>query len=151
MLHYLKGLCRLCRIGFAIQGCENIYYLQGTLKLFLCAENKTFQYESRDNECAPSLRTITQPWIVSRLPQFSEALHERIRELRAEQEVQLSKYRVLRKKRVLVPCRGRSLLSLDQEAFFRNNEALLLTYPDHISGLDLKLDESEDQAPEYTQ
>lgn len=151
LYYYFKGIYRLFKISFAIQDCEEIYFLQDTMKLFMRAENKTFQYGSRGNDFELYPRTIMRPRIISRLPQFSEALHYRIQELRAEQDSQLSKYRVYKKKAVMSPKQRHSLLSLDEKSFFSNNEALLLTYPGHISGLDTEVDGAADQPPEYTQ
>ena len=140
MLKYIKGLYRLWRIRFDIQGCECIYYLWGTLNLFLQAEGKLMQGLGPEHDvwkrkvCS---HPIAKRPVVSRLPQFSEALHERIQELRIMHDSKFSTKRII-KPRPEFPPPIPSLLSLEKDSFFRNNEALLLTYPGPIPEMDFQ-------------
>ncbi len=134
MLKYIQGLWRLRRIRFNLQACEDIHYLRGSLKLFLMAEGKEVRGWGPEQRVAP-LPLARSP-IVSRLPQFSEILHERIQEIRAKHDSKLSQERIITWELGLSSTPRPALLSLEKDAFFRNNEAILLTHPKHIPEMD---------------
>lgn len=137
MINYIRGLCRLRRISFNIQKCKDEYYLQSVLSSFLKAEGK--EVRSLGN-----VQTVTAlPWskrrIVSKLPQFSEAIHQQIIAIRAEHDSNLSRERVIRKKYQSRPERiefDESVLT-GRGASLKYNHALLLTCPGKIPGLDM--------------
>ncbi len=136
MINYIRGLCRLRKIRFNIQKCKDLYYLQGVLSSFLRAEGK--EVRSLDNGQAVIPLPMVKRRIVSKLPQFSEAIHHQILAIRAEHNAKLSRTRVISKKHQPLPER----ISFDErvlgkDTFLKYNHALILTCPGKIPGMDM--------------
>lgn len=136
MVDYIRGLCRLRKISFKIQECKDEYYLKSVLSSFLKAEGK--EVRSLDTGQAVLPLPMAKRGIVSRLPQFSEAIHQQIMVIRAEHEAKLSRVRVISKKHQDRPCRVEFDESvLDRKgAFLEYNHALLLTCTGKIPGME---------------
>ncbi|WP_045217348.1 hypothetical protein [Desulfonatronovibrio magnus] len=137
MINYIRGLYRLRKIKFNIRQCRDMYYLQGVLTSFLKAEGK--ELRSLDTGKVVSPLPLVKRRIVSRLPQFSEAIHQQIMAIRAEHDAKLSKERVTRKKNHKEPARiefDESVLA-GKCASLKYNHALILTCPGKIPGMDV--------------
>ena len=137
MVNYIRGLFRLRKIRFNIRKCRDVYYLQGVLTSFLKAEGK--ELRSLDTGQVVSPLPLVKRRIVSKMPQFSEAIHQQILAIRAEHDAKLSKERVKRKKYQSRPERiefDESVLT-GKNASLKYNHALLLTSPGKIPGMDV--------------
>uniref|UniRef100_UPI0025C07A9D hypothetical protein n=1 Tax=Desulfonatronospira sp. TaxID=1962951 RepID=UPI0025C07A9D len=132
----IRGLCRLRRIRFNIKECKDEYCLLSVLSAFLKAEGK--EVRSLDTGQAVLPLPMAKRGIVSRLPQFSEAIHQQIMVIRAEHEAKLSRERVISKKHQDRPDKvefDESVLA-QKGAFLEYNHALILTCPGKIPGMD---------------
>jgi hypothetical protein len=135
MLQYMKGCWKLWKIGFDLQSCDDVYLLQGALKYFLYAERKEIQEAEQASIVEP--KYLRRPRIIQRLPQFSEAVHARIREIRVLQDSKLSGIRPVSKKKPLAPKENFDAPRFRPDgSFLRNNEALFLTFTGNIPGID---------------
>lgn len=137
MINYIRGLYRLRKIRFNIRKCRDMYYLQGVLTSFLKAEGK--ELRSLDTGQVVSPLPLVKRRIVSKMPQFSESIHQQILEIRAEHDAKLSKERGKRKKYHSRPERiefEESVLA-GRGAFLKYNHALILTCPGKIPGMDV--------------
>ena len=93
MITYLKGLWRLWKIRFDIRACQDIYFLRRTLEYFMHAEGKYMS--GHGSSCFIASLPLGRPLIVSRLPQFSEILHDQIQNLRQMHDSRLATYRLV--------------------------------------------------------
>ncbi len=136
MINYIRGLYRLRKIRFNIQECKDEYCLKNALSAFLQAEGK--EVRSLNTVQVVSCLPMVKRRVVSKLPQFSEAIHQQILALRAEHDAKLSKERVISKKHQARPERiefDESVLA-GKGASLKYNHALLLTCPGNIPGMD---------------
>ncbi len=139
MWKYLKCLALIRKMGFTASTCNNIYHLQILLPLFMEAEGKVFTEEN--GKRIIQTKPLGRSWIVPRLPQFSEVIHERIQNLREQYDAMLSRERILPKRQVCFQEQTHfGPLSLAKDAFLRHNEALFLTYTGEIPGVDMYQD-----------
>lgn len=135
MLKYILGLLKLYKIRFDVENCQNLYFLQHILGLFLNAEGKRICYENSDKFIVA--KPLGKPWIISRLPQFSERINEQIKKVRLLHDSKLSTLRIYKEKQPqFTPEVGK--FASNKDSFFQNNEALLMTYPEYISDIDFK-------------
>lgn len=144
MWKYLRCLALIRKIGFSASTCSNIYHLQILLPLFMEAEGKVFTEEN--GKRIIQAKPLGSTWVVSRLPQFSEVIHERIQKLREHYDAKLSRERVLPKHQAFLQKQTRfEPLSLSKDGFFEHNEALFLTYAGEIPGVDMYQDVLREQ------
>lgn len=131
----MKGCWKLWKIGFDLQSCDDVYQLQGILNHFLSAERKEIRKAEQASIFEP--KYLERPRIIQRLPQFSEAVHARIREIRVHQDSKRSVIRPVRKKKPSSPKKNFDLPRFCPDgSFLRNNEALFLTFTGDISEVD---------------
>jgi hypothetical protein len=131
----MKGCWKLWKIGFDLQSCDDAYHLQGALKYFLYAERKEIQEAGQASIVEP--KYLRRPRIIQHLPQFSEAVYARIREIRIHQDSKLSGIRPVKTKRPLIPQQDFDFPRFcPDDSFLRNNEALFLTFTGNIPGID---------------
>ena len=135
MIHYLKGCWKLWKIGFDLQACDDVYLLQGALKHFLYAERKAIHETEQASVFEP--KYLGRPWIIQHLPQFSEAVHARIRGIRTHLDSRIPRIRIIKKIPPASPKIYSDLSAHSQNnPFLQNNEALFLTYTGDIDGVD---------------
>ncbi len=135
MIRYIKGLRSLWKIRFRINECQNMYFLQHALSIFLQAEGKELKVS--DDQITVTAMPMARRLIVSRLPQFSEEIYKQISSIKALHDSKLSRVRVLKSKS-RDPAERISFdeLGHEKDSFLKQNHALLLTYPGKIPGLD---------------
>ena len=135
MFKYFQSLCKLANIRFEIENCQDIYFLQNILNAFMKAEGKRFQNIGSSKYVTP--KPLGRPLIVSRLPQFSEIIHERMMIVREKHDANLSKVRVIKERpQGSSPVVGKFASPEHRDNFFQKNEALFLTHPKYIPGVD---------------
>ncbi len=136
MINYIRGLCRLRKISFNIQECQDEYYLKYALSAFLKAEGKEVRSLNTGQTVIPL--PMVKRRIVSKLPQFSEAIHRQMLVIRAGHDAKLSKERVISKKYQTSPERIEfdELVLAGKNASLKYNHALILTCPGKIPGMD---------------
>jgi len=135
MFKYFQSLLKLAKIRFEIENCQDIYFLQNILNTFMKAEGKRFQNTGSNKYVTP--KPLRRPLIVSRLPQFSEAIHEQIKIIREKHDAKLSKVRIIKERpQGSCPVVGKFASPEHRDNFFQKNEALFLTHPKYIPGVD---------------
>ena len=125
---YILGFLKLNKIHFDIENCQDIYFFQSLLDMFMRAENKKFEYV--DFNKFVTSKPFSKPLIIAQLPQFSERIHEQIKKVRTKQDSKLSTKRIFKEEQPIAKPELGKFASNKKDSFFENNEALFLTLPE---------------------
>lgn len=135
MIKYFQGVFRLIKNRTAIKDCQDIYFLEGVLKIFMQAEGKRFIFEKTSKYVIP--KPLGKPFIISKLPQFSESICQQIHNIRTFHDLKIPKAECLKECTHALPEIRKFVFSYTHnDDFFKKNIALFLTFPDYIPEID---------------